>query len=282
MHLRVEQPVRALVERQLDVVGAHMHAALHFVLDNRSPQSIFHGELTFFYCTGTPILAERDGRRWWQYFAEKFRLLPLPGIHGDHLLDPQFTALQNLASACLDGAPPKGCDPASVFERFFRIEQRDGGETIIDAAGKVYRVRTSGHQGSLEFFWSSKVYAQLEGWAVEPDRQQPAQMIVVFLDGQYLGYGASGVERLDVARYLGAPSAQYAGFRFHFNHRILNYSGRLLQLFALLTISGRRLRLFVLSHDDSATELQYRRATQCRRAIGRVLWHVRRICGSQL
>jgi hypothetical protein len=41
-------------------------------------------------------------------------------------------------------------------------------------------------------------------------------MIVVFLDGQLLGYGASGVARLDVAQYLGAPSARYAGFRFEF------------------------------------------------------------------
>jgi len=282
MHLPIEQPVRAHVKPQLDVVGAHKHAALDFVLDNRSPQSIFHGELTFFYCTGSPILVEHDGRRSWQYFAEKFRLLPLPGVHGDHHLDPQFTALRNLVSACLDGAPPKGCDPASVFDRFFRIEQRDGCETIHDAAGKTYRVRTGSHQGSLELIWSVKVNALLEGWAVEPDRQQPAQMIVVFLDGQYLGYGASGVERLAVARYLSAPSAQYSGFRFNFNDRILNYSSRLLQLFVLLTTSGRRLRLFVLSHDGSATELQYRRATQCRRVVGLALQHIRHISGFQL
>ena len=36
-------------------------------------------------------------------------------------------------------------------------------------------------------------------------------MIVVFRDDQFLGYGFT---RLDVARYLDAPSAQYAGFDF--------------------------------------------------------------------
>lgn len=39
-------------------------------------------------------------------------------------------------------------------------------------------------------------------------------MIVVFRDDQFLGYGVSGVARLDVARYFDAPSAQNAGFDF--------------------------------------------------------------------
>jgi oxalate---CoA ligase len=272
LELLSAQPVRDFVYPAPLIAAAHANPGLHYILDNRSPQSIFRGELTFFYCMGTPILLEGDARRSWKYFAEKYRLLPLPGPHGEAHLDPQLTALQNLTSACLDGTPPKGCDPASVFERFFRIEQSNDRETILDAAGEVYRVRTSGQQGCLECVWSSNTGLRLEGWAVEPERQEPAQMIVVFLDGQSLGYGASGVARLDVARYLGAPTARYAGFRFDFRDRILDHSGGLLQrLFLLTTISGKRLRLFVLSRDGSAMELQYRRAIQFRRIVGRAL-----------
>ena len=206
--------VHALSEPQLDYFAGTVKAALDFVLDNRSPESIFHGELTYFYCTGRPILSEHDARRSWRYFAEKSRLLPLPGAHGTADLEPQLTALQNLVSACLGGTAPTGTDPASVFERLFRIEQHNDGERILDATGETYRVRTNGQQGSLDLFWSSEHGVLLEGWALEPDRQQPAQMIVLFLDGEFLGYGASGVTRLDVARYFGTPSARSAGFRF--------------------------------------------------------------------
>ena len=71
-----------------------------------------------------------------------------------------------------------------------------------------------------------------------------------------------------MTQYFGTASAHSAGFISTF--AAVPNCGRFLRLFAPLTVLGRRLRLFVLSRDGSATELQYRRATQCRRMAARV------------
>src|SRR6516162_8383770 len=90
--------------------------------------------------------------------------------------------------------------------------------TARQSSARLARSTASGPAASKDAWnWCGALTGlRLEGWAVELERQEPAQMIVVFLDGQLLGYGASGVARLDVAQYLGAPSARYAGFRFEF------------------------------------------------------------------
>ena len=269
--LELLYPVRDIVQPEPEFSAARANAALHYIPDNRSPQSIFRGELTYFYRTGRPILLERDARRSWKYFAEKFRLLPLPGPHGEAHLDPQLTALKNLTSACLDGMPPKGCDPASVFERFFHIEQRNDRETILGAAGEVYRVRTSGQQGCLELVWSSH-WSPTRGLggrartarAGSDDRRIP-RWPVARLRRQRRGPTRCGaIPRRSVCSLRRLP--------LRIRDRILDYSGGPLQrLFVLTAISGKRLRLFVLSRDGGAVELQYRRAIQFRRIVGRAL-----------
>ena len=64
----------------------------------------------------------------------------------------------------------------------------------------------------------------------------------MFLGDRYLGYGACGTPRPDIAQQLAAPTAQYAGFDFNF--RGIVTAG-----------SVERPRLFVLSSDGSAAEL---------------------------
>jgi hypothetical protein len=71
-------------------------------------------------------------------------------------------------------------------------------------------------------------------------------MIAAFLNNQFLGFGASGVERPDVAQHLGAPSAQNAGFCFDFR-------------IPAAAAANVQPRLFVLSSDGGASELHYRR-----------------------
>ena len=256
MEILNPQPATAIVSPHLRVGRAHLRAGLDYVLDNRSPQSIFRGELTFIYCTGNPIVAQRDGRRSWQYFADSFRLLAVPGIHGMYHEEPQCAALQNLLRACLDGRPTLGLNPAGAFERDYRIERSDGGEMILGSEGEAYCVQSRNQQGNLE---TVKLGGgvRLEGWAVEFDRE-PARIIAVFLDGQFLGNGASGTARPDVAMRLGVPAAQYCGFNFEFPPTSFS-SGRwkLLRLPALAAI---RFRLFVLSSDGRAVELQHRNA----------------------
>ena len=60
---------------------SHLRARREYVLDGRSNQSLFGGELTYFYCTGNPVIAGNDRRRLWERFARGFLLVPVPGLH---------------------------------------------------------------------------------------------------------------------------------------------------------------------------------------------------------
>jgi len=226
----------------LRVAETHVRARRNYVLDSRSDQNVFRGELTFFYCTGNPIVAGQDRRRLWQRFATQFRLLQLPGSHGTFHQEPQYTVLQNLLRGCLNGEPLTTSDPAIVYDRTYRIENRDQRESILSSTGDVYRIEQDRIQGRVDEVRITVETIQFVGWAVEPRLRQPAQTIAVFLDDRFLGYGASGDSRPDVAKHLAATSAQYAGFNFSFRRS------------AAAGVMGRP-RLFVLSSDGSAAEL---------------------------
>lgn len=227
------------------VIESHWHAGRDHVLDSQSDRDLFLGELTYFYCTGEPVVAGDDRRRLWQSFAPNgYRLVPLPGLHGWTGQGPQYTALPILLRACLNGEPLPVCDPAMVFDRSFRIDQSARGERIVSSTGEEYRVNQNAIQGYVETFATDEEVVRLGGWAVEPCQRKPAQVIAVFLGDRFLGYGASGTSRPDIAQQLSVTSAQYAGFEFTF------WRG---------AVPGtvERPRLFVLSGNGCAAELRF-------------------------
>jgi hypothetical protein len=226
------------------VIESHWNAGRNHVLDSQSDRDLFFGELTYFYCTGEPIVAGDDRRRLWQRFAPHgFRLLGLPGVHGWSGQGPQYAALPVLLDACLNGEPLPVCDPAMVFDRSFRIDQRARGERIVSSTGEEYRIDQTAMQGYLDTFTTDGEIVRLGGWAVEHGQREPAQAIAAFLGDRFLGYGASGTSRPDIAHQLHAPSAQYAGFDFTFWRGAT--TGKL-----------ERPRLFVLSNNGCAAELR--------------------------
>ena len=228
----------------LRVAETHVSARRTYVLDNRSDQGLFHGTMTYFYCTGNPIIAGHDRRRLWRYYTPELRLLPLPGVHGTMHAEPQATALQDLLRACLDGEPVAASTPARVFDQTFRIENCGQHECIISSTGDVYRVEQDRIQGYVQSLEADSEAIRLRGWAVEPCLQQAAHNIAVFHDNRFLGYGASGILKPKVAEQLQAISAQYAGFNFD------------LGPVAADGASGQ-FRLFVLSSDGHAAELRF-------------------------
>ncbi len=240
-HPQHQSPIEAI---NLRVAETHFRASRRYALDDRLERNLLRGELTYFYCTGNPVIAGRDRRPLWRRFAPGgFRLLPLPGLHGTYSQEPQLTALQNLLLACLDGKPPAASDPAAVFGRRFRIEDDGQRARILSSTGEAYYVEQDRIQGYVDTFKAEAELVRFAGWAVEHDEQRSAQTIAVFLDDQFLGYGASGVSRPDVAKLLGARSPQYAGFNLQFQ--------RVAPARAL-----ERPRLFVLSSDGRAAELR--------------------------
>ena len=187
------------------------------------------------------MFAWHDRRRHWQRLAAGgFRLLPLPGLHGTLHYDPQFTALKDLLEACHgDGMLPT-CNPADVFDREYRIQERQGREIILGAAGEEYVTEPYHVHGHVDLVESAAGNLRIDGWASEPD-QRPARTIAVFLGRRYLGWGACGVARPDVAQAV-AATLRYSGFVFRFN------------VDAAQDRTARP-RLFVLSPDGRAGEL---------------------------
>jgi amino acid adenylation domain-containing protein len=227
----------------LRVAQDHLRMASNYVLDSRSDQNVFRGELTYVYCTGNLVAPRHDRRRLWQRFASRFRLLSLPGLHDFSGREPQYTALHDILRTSLSGEPPPGIGPATVYDRIFRMENRGEREMIHGSMGDLYCIEQDPAQGFVDDVRISAKTIRIGGWAVEPCLREPARTIAVFLDNQFLGYGASGGLRPDVAEYLNAGPAQYAGFDFCLRCRV--------------TAGGMgKPRLFVLS-GGRAAELRY-------------------------
>jgi oxalate---CoA ligase len=231
---------RDLINQRL--AESHVRARINYILDSRLAQNIFGGELTLFYCTGNAVVAEHDRRRLWLQFADRFRLIPLPGSHGAVDQEPQYTALQTLLRACLRGESPAGSDPATVFDRVYRIEERDDRECIISSTGDVYGVEHGTNQGYVDAVNTDGEKIQIKGWALEPNQRQPAQTIAVFVGDRFLGYGASGAPTPETAKQLVASLVPCSGFDFFFSRDVAPGT------------AGRP-RLFVLSKDYRAAEL---------------------------
>jgi amino acid adenylation domain-containing protein len=236
-------PVSKLEAVTRSILETHIRMTRDYVLDSKSDRNIFRGELTYLHCTGKPIVAGHDRRGMWRSFASEFRLLLVPGAYGTPDREPQYTALRNLLRSCLNDEPVSGCDPASVYDREYRMDDRYQPKNILGSMGDVHRVDQGRIQGFIDEVRIDVEEIQITGWAVEPCRRQPAQTVAVFLDDQFLGYGASGVPRPDVAERLGTDSVLFSGFYFTFDC-------------AVAANTMRQPRLFVLSSDGSAAELR--------------------------
>jgi acyl carrier protein len=236
------QDAGPILELHRRVYEQHIRMMSVYALDSRLDQNVFRGELTYFCCTGNPIIAKHDRRRLRQLFASRFRLLLLAGPHDVGTPGSDRTGLQNLLHASLNNGELTSSDPGTVFNRAYQIGDRAGHEYILGSMGDAYRVDQYRMQGNIDGVFIEDETVQFKGWAIEPCRTQPAQMIAVFLDDHYLGYGATGEQRPDVVDKLAVHSALYAGFNFHFKHN------------AIPNVGGKP-RVFVLSDDGTAAEL---------------------------
>ncbi len=236
------QQAGPIEEFHLRVYETHLSMASAYALNSRLNQNVFRGELTYFCCTGNPIIAKHDRRRLWQLFASRFRLLQLAGPHDVTTPGSDQTAFQDLLRASLKGEVQMGSDPGTVFNRAYQIGNREGHEYIFGSMGDAYRIDQNRMQGNIESVFIEDEVIQIKGWAVEPCRRQRAQTIAVFLDDRYLGYGATGEQRPDVADKLAVRSVLHAGFNFHFQRK------------AMIEVGGKP-RVFVLSNDSTAAEL---------------------------
>jgi amino acid adenylation domain-containing protein len=234
--------------------ATHLPIQDNYVLDGPPEQNVFRGELTYFCCTGNPIVARGDRRHRWPQFASRFRLFQLNGGHDvAYHRGPSQTAFEDLLRATLNGEPRLESAPENVFGRAYRIEHREHGELLIGSMGDHYRVAQSHIHGHVDEVRVEADTIHFKGWAADLSGQQSVQTIAVFLDGRFLGYGTTGDARSDVAKYLAADSILYCGFNFEFRGGAAGGAAVKPRLFLLLS-DGRaaELRLSALNRWPSA------------------------------
>ncbi len=226
------------------VSAAHVNARNAYIVDTRSKENLFGGEMIYFYASGEPV-TPHDRRSLWQRLAPGgFKLVRLPGRHGLIHREPQREKLTALLQTVLAGGKVPTVDPASVFEQSYRLERSTEGEIILGSTGERYAVGDAPAQGEVVLIQAAHRSLVVRGWAAEPDRSKPAETIAVFQGTRCLGYGSTGAETPRVPRRLRTPALHYAGFTFTFRGE---------------SEATEPLRVFVLSAGGGAFELPLRR-----------------------
>jgi len=250
-HIDAGEPVKSIEAAQADSndikaaarrTGAmHVRARQSYLLENA-----FEGELTYFFCEGVAITPRLDRRRLWRHFASGgIRMLPLPGLHGDIIIEPQFSVFAESLRACLADQRPPAADIVKLFGQNYRLLRDRGGESIQSRTDKTVYPVAARRQGLLKIAVINRWGLHLEGWATNQACRQVATRLLIFLNGRYAGCCKCGCLRENLAKVHAEPGLRYAGFCL------------VLALPAHLKQRALDVRLFALSDDATATELNY-------------------------
>jgi surfactin synthase thioesterase subunit len=199
--------IRAAATR---VAAAHVEARRSYELTER-----VRSELTLFLCMGDGVAAGGDRRSLWADASTGgFRLLALPGLHARFDREPQFSALRDLLRACLLGqAPPTSLSPSDVFDRTYSLESGPAGEMLRNGDGSSLTIDRRAMRGWARTVKSPRGQLFLRGWASDSDGRRPAETVVAFADGRFVGYASCGAPTAQVAKRLESPGLRHAGFR---------------------------------------------------------------------
>ena len=86
---------------------------------------------------------------------------------------------------------------------------------------------------------------RLRGWSADVKSLQLPQVLVIFMNGNFLFSGTTGVRRPGVANTFGSSKLEWAGFRFEIPLNLLEDG------------PNTELRMFALYEEGLASELNY-------------------------
>jgi|Deesub1362A_J573_1020465.scaffolds.fasta_scaffold00823_15 hypothetical protein len=117
--------------------------------------------------------------------------------------------------------------------------------SIASSEGKFYRIlkkELKGHLDVVEFKNKSIV---LSGWAADANLLHPAEVIVVFANGDFLYSGYCNIKRPDLVKAFKNPQMINAGFSYN------------IPLLQVKDTTDLEIRVFALSEEGIASELHY-------------------------
>ena len=90
-----------------------------------------------------------------------------------------------------------------------------GGETLASSEGRKFRVvKASYLHAYLDAATIDEGRLMLVGWAADVKSIQLPEALIIFLNGDFMFSGRTGVRRPGLAKTFGAPKLEWAGFRF--------------------------------------------------------------------
>ncbi len=114
---------------------------------------------------------------------------------------------------------------------------------IRSSAGEKFQIVKNTFSGSLDDAGAQNNYFIMRGWAAHPGTSNLPEVIVVFVNGEFLHAGPCNQDRPDVVKHFNNHMLMGSGFHYTFSVKKLN------------GIDRKAIRLFALSDDGHASEI---------------------------
>ena len=170
--------------------------------------------------------------------------IPIQGRHGSWsavVPESVFQTGQNTIEVFVISGDAEQATLARATGVHYRLDQT---EVLVTPDGSTIPVVPQALRGYIENPRVSENTVLLKGWAVDGESAQPAERILIFLNGILYHAGSTGISRLDIAEWLGQPAFATSGFRYTFPAEPFVSSGT------------PEVRVFAIS-GNTASELNY-------------------------
>ncbi len=142
--------------------------------------------------------------------------IPIQGRHGSWsavVPESVFQAGQNAVEVFVVSGDAGQATLARATGVHYRLDQT---EVLVTPDGSTIPIVPQALRGYIETPRVSENTVLLKGWAVDEESAQPAERILIFLNGTLYHAGPTGISRPDIAEWLGQPAFATSGFRYTF------------------------------------------------------------------
>lgn len=170
--------------------------------------------------------------------------VPIKGRHGSWstmVPESAFQAGRNTVEVFVVSDDAGQATLAHATGVHYRLDQT---EVLVTPDGSEIPIVPQALRGYIETPRVSEHTVLLKGWAVDEKHAQPAEWILIFLNGRFYHAGPTGISRPGIAEWLKQPAFATSGFRYIFPAEPFVGSGT------------PEVRAFAVS-GDTASELNY-------------------------
>ena len=127
----------------------------------------------------------------------------------------------------------------------YSISVNNGTENIVSSSSQIIPVVSGTVEGYVDFWSMEGQFVFISGWAADIRNSQQVRSVLLFANGRFLSARETNFARPDVAKAIGDDSLMTSGFDFVIPSEELG------------PLSDVEVRVFALSKDDVAQELEY-------------------------